>query len=210
MAAGTTGGTARGTNGGRRQVDRRAATTERLLDATIECLAEDGYVATTTRRVAERAGVSQGAQQHYFPTKAALVDAAMVRLVEQLLVDAGTRGLDVGTERERAGALLDLIWEIHHLPITPAVLELFNVARTEPALAQRVAEIVCGGMGEVQGIAAGALPSYAGRDGFADFVQIAMATVRGTVLVAAIPGAAGAHPTWPVLRAHLLESLERL
>lgn len=208
--SGATSGTTDVTRTGRRQADRRAETTKRLLDATIECLAEDGYVATTTRRVAERAGVSQGAQQHYFPTKAALVDAAMTRLVDQLLADAATRGLDVGTERERAAALLDLIWEIHHLPVTPAVLELFNVARTEPALAQRVAEIVCGGMGEVQGIAAAVLPSYAGRDGFADFVQIAMATVRGTVLVAAIPGAAGAHPSWPVLRAHLLESLERL
>ncbi|GAA4101469.1 TetR/AcrR family transcriptional regulator [Nocardioides kongjuensis] len=195
---------------GRRQVDRRAATTERLLDATIECLAEDGYVATTTRRVAERAGVSQGAQQHYFPTKAALVDAAMLRLVEQLLADAATRGLDVGSEQERAGALLDMIWEIHNLPVTPAVLELFNVARTEPVLAARVAEIVCSGMSEIQGIAAALLPSYAEREGFADLIQIAMATVRGTVVVANIPGATDAYPDWPVLRAHLLASLERL
>ncbi|MBM0123711.1 TetR/AcrR family transcriptional regulator [Pimelobacter simplex] len=194
----------------RRQADRRAATTERLLDATIECLAEDGYVATTTRRVAERAGVSQGAQQHYFPTKAALVDAAMVRLVEQLLADAASRGLDVGTEQERAGRLLDMIWEIHNLPVTPAVLELFNLARTEPAMAARVAEIVCGGMGEIQALAAALLPSYAGREGFVELVQIAMATVRGTVLVANIPGATDAYPAWPALRAHLLASLERL
>lgn len=191
-------------------MDRRAATTERLLDATIECLAEDGYVATTTRRVAERAGVSQGAQQHYFPTKAALVDAAMVRLVDQLVADAATRGLDVGTEQERAGRLLDMIWEIHHLPVTPAVLELFNVARTEPAMAARVAEIVCGGMSAIQGLAAALLPSYAGREGFVELVQIAMATVRGTVVVAAIPGAVDAYPAWPALRAHLLASLERL
>lgn len=200
--------TARATS--RRQADRRAATTERLLDATIECLAEDGYVATTTRRVAERAGVSQGAQQHYFPTKAALVDAAMVRLVEQLLADAASRGLDVGTEQERAGRLLDMIWEIHNLPVTPAVLELFNLARTEPAMAARVAEIVCGGMGEIQGLAAALLPSYAGREGFVELVQIAMATVRGTVLVANIPGATDAYPAWPALRAHLMASLERL
>ncbi|XBB69529.1 helix-turn-helix domain-containing protein [Nocardioides sp. WV_118_6] len=195
---------------GRRQVDRRAATTERLLDATIECLAAEGYVATTTRRVAERAGVSQGAQQHYFPTKAALVDAAMTRLVEQLLADAAARGVEAATERERAEALLELIWEIHHLPITPAVLELFNVARTEPVLAQRVAEIICAGMGEIEALAAAALPSYAGREGFGDFIQIAMATVRGTVVVAAIPGATAAHPSWPALKAHLLGSLERL
>ncbi len=194
----------------RRQVDRRTATTEKLLDATIECLAEDGYVATTTRRVAERAGVSQGAQQHYFPTKAALVDAAMTRLIEQLLADAVSRGVDAGTDREAAEALLELIWEIHNLPITPAVLELFNVARTEPKLARRVAEMTTGGMAAIVEIAERSLPTYAARPGFADFLQIAMATVRGTVIVAAIPGAEGAHPSWPQVREHLLTSLERL
>lgn len=194
----------------RRQVDRRLATTEKLLDATIECLADLGYVATTTRRVAERAGVSQGAQQHYFPTKAALVDAAMGRLMEQLLVDAVQRGVQAAGERERAGEMLDLIWEIHNLPVTPAVLELFNVARTDPQLAQRVAEMTAAGMAGLHQLAVDSLPTYAARPGFADLLQIAMATVRGTVIIAAIPGAEAAHPSWPAVRAHLLGSLEAL
>ena len=45
-----------------------------LLDAAIESLIDDGYAAMTTRRVSERAGVSQGAQQHYYPTKSANQD----------------------------------------------------------------------------------------------------------------------------------------
>ncbi|MFC7500489.1 TetR/AcrR family transcriptional regulator [Nocardioides sp. CPCC 206347] len=194
----------------RRQVDRRSATTDKLLDATIECLAELGYVATTTRRVAERAGVSQGAQQHYFPTKAALVDAAMVRLTEQLMADAIQRGVKGDDERERAGELLDMIWEIHNLPVTPAVLELFTVARTDPKLARRVAELTGAGMAGLQLVAAQALPTYAARPGFADLLQIVMATLRGTVIIAAIPGAEASHPSWPAVRAHLMASLEAL
>ena len=194
----------------RRQVDRRAATTEKLLDATIECLGEVGYVATTTRRVAERAGVSQGAQQHYFPTKAALVDAAMELLIERLVVDAMSRGVDAATERERAEALLDMIWEIHNLPITPAIFELFNSARTDPQLARRVAELTTRGMAAMFAVSATALPTYAARPGFEDCLQIAMAAVRGTVMIAVIPGAEGAHPSWPAVRAHLLASFERL
>lgn len=194
----------------RRQADRRSATTERLLDATIECLAELGYTATTTRRVAERAGVSQGAQQHYFPTKAALVDAAMVRLTEQLMADAARRGIKASSEAERAAELIDMIWEAHNLPVTPAVLELFSVARTEPRLARRVAELTGAGMAGLQLVAAQALPTYAARPGFADLVQIMIATVRGTVIMAAIPGADASHPSWSAVRTHLLDSLDAL
>jgi AcrR family transcriptional regulator len=53
----------------RTQEERRAATRGALLDATIDCLVEYGYHGVTTSRVAERAGVSRGAQVHYFPTK---------------------------------------------------------------------------------------------------------------------------------------------
>jgi hypothetical protein len=42
------------------QEERSAATRKALLDATIDCLAEDGYAALTTTKVAARAGVSRG------------------------------------------------------------------------------------------------------------------------------------------------------
>ena len=44
---------------------RREQAVEALLDATLESLATEGFAATTTRGVAQRAGVSQGLQQHY-------------------------------------------------------------------------------------------------------------------------------------------------
>src|SRR5215468_6574679 len=65
---------------GRTQEERSAAMRERLLDATIDCLVEYGYSGTTTTRVAERAGVTRGAQVHHFPTKTDLVTAAVRHL----------------------------------------------------------------------------------------------------------------------------------
>ena len=41
---------------------------ERLLDATIGCLVDYGYAGTTVTRIAERAGVTRGAQVHHYRT----------------------------------------------------------------------------------------------------------------------------------------------
>src|SRR3712207_8939771 len=67
------------------QAERRARTQARLLDAAVECLADLGYAATTTIDVARRAGVSRGAQQHHFRTKAELMAAAIDHAFTQRL-----------------------------------------------------------------------------------------------------------------------------
>src|SRR3954471_22069693 len=67
----------------RSQAERSAATREALLDATLECLVEDGYAKTTTARVAERAGLSRGAHLHHFRTRDALLAAAADHLTRR-------------------------------------------------------------------------------------------------------------------------------
>lgn len=52
---------------------------ERLTDAVVELLLAEGFEGVTVRRVAAAAGVSIGAVQHHFPTKAAMLQAAMDR-----------------------------------------------------------------------------------------------------------------------------------
>src|SRR3977135_1954938 len=69
----------------RSQAERSAATQARLLDATIECLVERGWAATSTTEVVRRAGVSRGAQVHHYPTKEDLVLAALDYLLERRL-----------------------------------------------------------------------------------------------------------------------------
>ncbi|HWE54017.1 MAG TPA: helix-turn-helix domain-containing protein [Acidimicrobiales bacterium] len=49
---------------------RAIETRDALLDAALDCLIERGYAETTTIETARQAGVSRGAQQHHFPTKA--------------------------------------------------------------------------------------------------------------------------------------------
>src|ERR1700735_4207259 len=49
--------------------ERRAATRAKIMDATVRCLAEFGYAATSTPLVARMAKVSRGSLLHQFPTK---------------------------------------------------------------------------------------------------------------------------------------------
>ncbi|RMI32709.1 TetR/AcrR family transcriptional regulator [Nocardia stercoris] len=192
----------------RTQAERRAATIDALLEATIRALSEVGYGALTTRGVAQSAGVSQGAQQHYFPTKSALVTAAMERLIEQLTTRAMATPVRAESERDRALELLDRLWELHTLPICPAVLELYNAARTDAELAQRVSSLTRIGMESIRSVAAQFLPTCAQAPGFADFVDVATSTMRGTVVLTSVPGLADAHPGWPRIRTMLMQLLE--
>ena len=53
--------------------ERRAATRAKIMEATVRCLAEFGYAATSTPLVAKIAKVSRGSLLHQFPTKVDLI-----------------------------------------------------------------------------------------------------------------------------------------
>src|SRR5262245_56941941 len=101
----------------------------RLLDATIDCLPELGYAGTTTTEVAERAGVSRGAQLHHFPTKEELVLAAVEHLFHKRNAEllAAFARLPAGTDRPAAA--IDLLWKIIGADTFYAWLELAVAGR---------------------------------------------------------------------------------
>jgi len=123
----------------RTQDARRLATRTALLDATIDCLIVYGYPGTTTARIAERAGVSRGAQIHHFHTKAELVAEALQQLAERRAAQLLPRleRLPAGADRTTAG--LDLLWEAHTDPLFDAALELWVAARTDDELRAQLA-----------------------------------------------------------------------
>lgn len=63
--------------------DRSRLTRQRLLEATVRCLAERGWSASTVSVIADEAGISRGALQHHFPTREALVVAALEYMFEE-------------------------------------------------------------------------------------------------------------------------------
>lgn len=125
----------------RTQEERSTATRERLLDATVECLIEFGYTGTTVARIAERAGVTRGAQVHHYPTKADLVLAALRHLAEKQVEQAVTELPRLQRANDVVSATLDMLWRIHNGPLFVAVVELWVAARTDPELAEHVGEL---------------------------------------------------------------------
>src|SRR3954469_15504374 len=109
----------------RTQAERSATTRAALLDATVASLVEVGYANTTTTGIAERAGVSRGAQMHHFPTKADLVATAVEHLADKRMEQLRVEAALLNGNRDRVKRALDLLWGSHRGPLFSATLELW-------------------------------------------------------------------------------------
>jgi AcrR family transcriptional regulator len=123
----------------RTQAERRASTRARLLEATVECLAERGYAGTTTIEVARRAGLSRGAQLHHFGTKTDLVTSAMEHLHLVLLDEFRRAMASFPPGVDALDASIDVIWGLYSSPWTVAWMELSLAARNDEDLRHRMA-----------------------------------------------------------------------
>jgi len=168
----------------RTQAERSAATQARLLEATVASLVEVGYARTTTTAIADRAGVSRGAQMHHYPSKAELVAAAIEyladRRAEQLRVEAAR--LPEG--RDRVKRVLDLLWESHRGPLFQAAVELWVAARTDAELRERLVPVeakLAAGIYELSRELFG--EDVASAPKFALRLSMALTTMQGLTLV---------------------------
>jgi betaine-aldehyde dehydrogenase len=79
----------------------------RLIEVTIDSLAELGYVGTTLAQIAGRAGVSAGLVAHYFGDKDGLLDAAFRSLTRRVGDHVRARLRQISTPRARIQAIID-------------------------------------------------------------------------------------------------------
>lgn len=125
----------------RTQAERSAGTRDALLAAAIEALHEQGYAATSTMLVAEKAGVSRGAMLHQFRTKADL----MTFVVEEVFEEELGRYTDIlgsiADPKERLLAYPGAAWDILSRPSGVAVLEIFQGSRSDPQLCEMLAPV---------------------------------------------------------------------
>ncbi|WP_327251369.1 TetR/AcrR family transcriptional regulator [Streptomyces sp. NBC_01244] len=87
----------------------RRRSRERLLQATVELVAERGYEATTLGDIADRAGAARGLVSYYFPGKRQLLQSAVHRLMHLTLEAALEREPRTQDGRERLARAIDAV-----------------------------------------------------------------------------------------------------
>ena len=109
-------------------------TRSRLLEATIESLVEVGYARTSTTEIADRAGVSRGAQVYHYPTKASLVAAAVEHLLQKRHEELQRVFEQLPANVDEPAAALDALWKLFEGPTFAPWLEFVVASRTDPEL----------------------------------------------------------------------------
>ncbi|WP_329004692.1 TetR/AcrR family transcriptional regulator [Kribbella sp. NBC_00709] len=123
------------------QQDRSRATRQRLLAAAVDSLAEVGYAATTVSVVATRAGVSRGAAQHHFPTRADLFAAAVEYMTEVRLAEIRAQAAALPSGAGRTEAIVGMLADVYTGPLFRAALHLWVAASTEDALRRQIVRL---------------------------------------------------------------------
>lgn len=118
----------------RQEQERSRLTRQKLMAAAIEVLAEHGWAGATTGAIAERAGVSRGACQHHFPTRAALVAAAVEHVFRQQSEEIVRRAKDLPKNQRRVEPLLNLLADVYTGPLFRAATQLWVAAVTDEEL----------------------------------------------------------------------------
>jgi AcrR family transcriptional regulator len=175
----------------RTQAERRAATRGKLLAAAVECLIERGYGATTVVDVQQRAGVSRGALQHYWPSRAALVVDAVKALFDamagQLRADMTVRAAEfrnAGPAR-RVEVAIELLWSTFDSSLFRAELELWIAARRDADLRPLVVDHDRQLGAEIHGLCRDMFgPDLAAHPRFKETIDLLVQGMRGAGLVA--------------------------
>jgi AcrR family transcriptional regulator len=118
----------------RTQVERRKETQAAILSASIELLAEKGYAGFSASRVAARAGVSRGAQEHYFPKKRDLVAASTRYAMAEAVEHARSLARDASKSKDPIQKFLLDSEHFFFRPVYRAMIELMIAARSDRAL----------------------------------------------------------------------------
>lgn len=166
---------------------RTLDTRRRILDAAVEALVGWGYSGATTLRIQELAGVSRGRLLHHYPSRDALLVAAVQHLASARIADLGNQAPWPADARRRISVAVETMWSTFQQPYFWASMELWLAARHSPALraellpyerelgalSRRACETVYG-------------PELAAHPGFRDLVDLLFSSMRGVAMTYAL------------------------
>src|SRR6476619_1854498 len=111
-------------------------TQERVVDAAIACILDEGFYRASSNKIAKRAGVTWGVIQYHFGTREALLVAVHERGLEELdrcLTDAVIVG---GTVEARLASFVDALWSYYRRPEFLAYMQVVLNLSHDPTTAE--------------------------------------------------------------------------
>lgn len=122
------------TPGGQPTLPTEPALRQRVLDAALALMIEQGVAHTTTLAVQKRAGVSRGALLHHFPTRAQLLSATVEALVARNEAAVMAMMREQGSARDGFEQAIRALAYMCEQPPFLAELELWATARVDEDL----------------------------------------------------------------------------
>jgi AcrR family transcriptional regulator len=193
------------------RAQQRAATRRSVIEATIDCLVQDGYAELTTRRIAERAGIAQSTLMHHFETREALLVEAVIqvalRLAEQALDRIDLAGLRAPEHRS---AVLDEAWAEFTSPEALAAAQLWAAVWNEPELTPVLRELEERLTGIIVNTAATLFPELAEDSRLPPLLDAAVSLIRGLVLAIPVWGRDTVTARWRAIKPLILDAAAQM
>lgn len=122
----------------RTQAERSATTRGLLIDATIALLLEQGLAHCSLAAVAKRAGLTTGAVQHQFETKAKLMRAVVAERLFAAEPVFHLHNLAIRPLPERCRALVEAQWAHYRQPQYLAIWEIILGAKADAEIQREI------------------------------------------------------------------------
>jgi AcrR family transcriptional regulator len=172
---------------------------------------QDGYVALTTRRVAERVGIAQSTVMHHFETREALLVEAVIHaalgLAEQALERIDLAALRTPAHRE---AVLDEAWAEFTAPQALAAAQLWAAVWGEPELAPVLRQLEERLTAIIIGTASALFPELTENPRLPALLDAAVSLIRGLVLAIPVWGHEAVTARWLQIKPIFLDSMAQI
>lgn len=182
----------------RTQRERREQTRAQLVSATISSLAEHGYPATTTRRVAEIADVSLGALAHHFPSRLDLVASALDEVSHRMVVETPDASAD-------PFRVLDTLWALFSGELFTVWAKVWIAAAEDPELHAALIPLEARIAATIADAVAAAAPTTPPQRAWTRRMAVVLDAMRGRAFIDGFQPRHVEPPPdrWPAMRAEL-------
>jgi AcrR family transcriptional regulator len=110
-------------------------TRQRVIEAAISCIIEEGFYRATSNHIARRAGVTWGVIQYHFSTREGLLLAVFQHSADQLAETLDEAVITGTSTAERLESLADVIWKIYRRPQFLAYIQILLNLTHDPTTA---------------------------------------------------------------------------